>query len=128
MMSYHYRKFGQPVTTNTSKNTRIMCFRLPTTFTGISICVISSKNHPFYSVSTFTIYSGVAGSGLCILSKHPIVTTLFHSWSVNGYVHRITHGDWFGGKGVGLCRILVAGHPVNIYIAHVCYIMRGEPS
>lgn len=63
--------------------------------------------------------------------------TLFHAWSVNGYVHRIHHGkhfenipksfinidfdsgDWFGGKGVGLCKILVNNHPVNVYIAHV---------
>lgn len=38
-------------------------------------------------------FSGVLGSGLCILSKHPIVKTLFHAWSVNGYVHRIQHGN-----------------------------------
>lgn len=67
----------------------------------------------------FHIFSGVFGSGLCVLSKYPIVTTLFHAWSVNGYVHRIQHGDWFGGKGVGLCQILVNGYPVNVYIAHV---------
>lgn len=35
------------------------------------------------------------------------------------YVHRIQHGDWFGGKGVGLCQILINGYTVNIYIAHV---------
>lgn len=64
-------------------------------------------------------FSGVFGSGLCVLSKYPIVSTLFHAWSVNGYVHRIQHGDWFGGKGVGLCQILANGYPVNIYIAHV---------
>lgn len=63
--------------------------------------------------------SGVYGSGLCILSKYPIALTLFHAWSVNGYVHRIQHGDWFGGKGVGLCQIIVQNQPVNIYIAHV---------
>lgn len=64
----------------------------------------------------------MVGSGLCILSKYPITMTLFHSWSVNGYVHRVQHGDWFGGKGVGLCQIMVQKQPVNIYIAHVrCY-------
>lgn len=75
------------------------------------------------------IFSGVFGSGLCVLSKYPIVTTLFHAWSVNGYVHRIQHGDWFGGKGVGLCQILANGHPVNIYIAHVrlcCHLRRDN--
>ncbi|CAD7080239.1 unnamed protein product [Hermetia illucens] len=64
-------------------------------------------------------YSGVFGSGLCILSKYPIISALFHSWAVNGYAHRIQHGDWFGGKGVGLCRLLVQNRPVNLYIAHL---------
>uniref|UniRef100_U5EWI2 sphingomyelin phosphodiesterase n=1 Tax=Corethrella appendiculata TaxID=1370023 RepID=U5EWI2_9DIPT len=64
-------------------------------------------------------YSGVFGSGLCIFSKYPIVSSFFHAWSVNGYVHRIQHGDWFGGKGVGLCKILVNGQHVNVYAAHL---------
>uniref|UniRef100_A0A1B0DRC6 sphingomyelin phosphodiesterase n=1 Tax=Phlebotomus papatasi TaxID=29031 RepID=A0A1B0DRC6_PHLPP len=64
-------------------------------------------------------YSGVVGSGLCVLSKYPIVAAFFHAWSVNGYVHRIQHGDWFGGKGVGLCKISVQGHPINFYTAHL---------
>lgn len=64
-------------------------------------------------------YSGVVGSGLCVLSAYPIISALFHSWSVNGYVHRIQHGDWFGGKGVGLCQIKVNGSLINFYTAHV---------
>jgi sphingomyelin phosphodiesterase 2 len=86
-------------------------------------------------------YSGVLGSGLCVFSKHKIISTLFHSWSVNGYFHRIQHGDWFGGKGVGkykyksfnkikkfvlpemfssgLCRIRVQNQMVNFYTAHL---------
>lgn len=67
------------------------------------------------------LFSGVYGSGLCILSKYPITTTLFHVWALNGYIHRVQHGDWFGGKGVGLCKLLVNGHTVNVYIAHVSY-------
>lgn len=94
----------------------------------------------------------MVGSGLCILSKYPIAMTLFHSWSVNGYVHRIQHGkidfdfdifddlefriyftvsristgDWFGGKGVGLCQIMVQKQLVNIYIAHVRFMQLDE--
>ncbi|XP_013113184.1 putative neutral sphingomyelinase [Stomoxys calcitrans] len=64
-------------------------------------------------------YSGVIGAGLLVLSKYPIVTTLFHSWTVNGYCHRIQHADWFGGKGVGLCRIRVADRYVHLYNAHL---------
>lgn len=64
-------------------------------------------------------YSGVIGSGLCLFARHPIVGALFHAWPLNGYVHRVHHGDWFGGKGVGLCRLSVHGRLVNVYIAHV---------
>ncbi|KAJ6646463.1 putative neutral sphingomyelinase [Pseudolycoriella hygida] len=76
---------------------------------------VAQKTLPF----SHYFHSGVIGSGLCILSKYPITMTLFHSWSVNGYVHRIQHGDWFGGKGVGLCQIMVQKQLVNIYIAHL---------
>ncbi|CAK9804754.1 Putative neutral sphingomyelinase [Anthophora plagiata] len=64
-------------------------------------------------------YSGVIGSGICILSKFPIKNILFHKWPLNGYVHKIHHGDWFGGKGVGLCRLQVHDMNINMYIAHL---------
>ncbi|XP_075159885.1 neutral sphingomyelinase [Haematobia irritans] len=64
-------------------------------------------------------YSGVIGAGLLVLSKYPIVSALFHSWTVNGYFHRIQHADWFGGKGVGLCRIRVADRYIHLYNAHL---------
>lgn len=63
--------------------------------------------------------SGVMGAGLLVLSKYPIIGALFHAWSLNGYFHRIQHADWFGGKGVGLCKILVNGMVINLYNAHV---------
>ncbi|XP_030767188.1 putative neutral sphingomyelinase [Sitophilus oryzae] len=68
-------------------------------------------------------YSGVTGSGICILSKHQIEETFFHQWSVNGYIHKLHHGDWWGGKGVGLCRLKVESETdtfyVNVYSAHL---------
>lgn len=64
-------------------------------------------------------HSGVMGAGLLVLSKYPILGTLFHAWSVNGYFHRIQHADWFGGKGVGLCRILFGDQIVHLYNAHL---------
>ncbi|XP_014096081.1 putative neutral sphingomyelinase isoform X1 [Bactrocera oleae] len=64
-------------------------------------------------------YSGVMGSGLLVLSKYPILSSFFHPWSVNGYFHRIQHADWFGGKGVGLCRILVDKHVIHLYNTHL---------
>lgn len=67
------------------------------------------------------LFSGVAGSGVCILSKHPIKEAFFHQWSLNGYMHKIHHGDWFGGKGVGLCKIAFDQFTVNVYSAHVSF-------
>lgn len=49
---------------------------------------MSTKIYKYLYISC----SGVMGSGLCILSKYPITMTLFHAWSVNGYVHRVQHG------------------------------------
>ncbi|XP_018568210.1 putative neutral sphingomyelinase [Anoplophora glabripennis] len=64
-------------------------------------------------------YSGVTGSGVCILSRHPIEETFFHQWSVNGYIHKLHHGDWFGGKGVGLCKLKINNFNINVYSAHL---------
>lgn len=57
---------------------------------------------------------------MCVFSKYPLHDVFFHQWPVNGYVHKLQHGDWFGGKGVGLCRIRVMDYNINIYSAHVC--------
>ncbi|KAK3927734.1 Putative neutral sphingomyelinase [Frankliniella fusca] len=64
-------------------------------------------------------HSGVVGSGVCILSRYPIHDVLFHQWPVNGYVHKIHHGDWFGGKGVGLCQIYYNDLLIHVYTAHL---------
>lgn len=64
-------------------------------------------------------YSGVTGSGLCIISRWPFEAIMFHQWSLNGYIHKIFHGDWFGGKGIGLCRIITQGFHINIYTTHL---------
>ncbi|KAK7871624.1 hypothetical protein R5R35_001811 [Gryllus longicercus] len=64
-------------------------------------------------------YSGVLGSGLCVFSKFPFQDVFFHQWSLNGYVHKIQHGDWFGGKGIGLCTLKIRDMTVNLYTAHL---------
>ncbi|XP_014211102.1 putative neutral sphingomyelinase [Copidosoma floridanum] len=64
-------------------------------------------------------FSGVLGSGVCMFSRYPIDDVIFHKWPLNGYVHKIHHGDWFGGKGVGLCRLKVHNLDVHVYIAHL---------
>ncbi|KPJ00955.1 Putative neutral sphingomyelinase [Papilio xuthus] len=64
-------------------------------------------------------YSGVLGSGLCVFSKWLIQDVFFHQWPLNGYIHKIHHGDWFGGKGVGLCRIRCEDKLINVYCTHL---------
>ncbi|XP_071452487.1 putative neutral sphingomyelinase [Hetaerina americana] len=64
-------------------------------------------------------HSGVVGSGLCVFSKYPIENSLFHRWPLNGYAHKVQHGDWFAGKGIALCTFFVNGLKVNVYNTHM---------
>jgi len=77
------------------------------------------RNICIYLIISVLNYSGVFGSGVCIFSRYFIENVFFHQWPVNGYVHKLHHGDWFGGKGVGLCRVKCKGISINIYSAHV---------
>ncbi|XP_067129168.1 putative neutral sphingomyelinase [Centruroides vittatus] len=64
-------------------------------------------------------YSGVFGSGVCILSKSKIRDTAMNKYSLNGYAHKLQHGDWFGGKVAGLCKVKHSGLNINLYISHL---------
>lgn len=66
-----------------------------------------------------SLYSGAIGSGLCMFSKYQILETFYHNFPLNGYAHKIHHGDWFGGKGLGMCRLKVQDFRINVYITHV---------
>ena len=61
---------------------------------------------------------GIIGSGTCILSKYQIVDAAFHEFSLNGYPHKILHGDWFAGKGVGVCNINLSGLELHVFVSH----------
>lgn len=62
--------------------------------------------------------AGVIGSGLCIFSKVPIFHCLFIPFSANGYFYKFWHGDWFSGKGVGICCVLLNGLLFNLLTTH----------
>ncbi|XP_055343474.1 putative neutral sphingomyelinase [Paramacrobiotus metropolitanus] len=68
---------------------------------------------------TYYFHSGVIGSGVCVFSRGPIVSVLCHRYSLNGYAHKVWHGDWFGGKVAGLCKIVHKGLRINLYATHV---------
>jgi endonuclease/exonuclease/phosphatase family metal-dependent hydrolase len=62
--------------------------------------------------------SGLLGSGLLTLSKHPIIDCYFHPFRLKGKPEKITHGDYYVAKGVGLTRIQFFDTPVDIYNTH----------
>ncbi|CAI2295817.1 unnamed protein product [Caenorhabditis sp. 36 PRJEB53466] len=75
-----------------------------------------SSVYPFYHY----FHSGFTGSGVCVFSRHPIVSTLTHRYSLNGFAHHIHRGDWFGGKVVGLAEIEMDGDVrINFYSTHL---------
>lgn len=37
---------------------------------------------------------------------------------MNGYPHKVWHGDWFGGKGLGVCQIEFAGFDIHLFTSH----------
>jgi len=63
--------------------------------------------------------NGIIGTGTCILSKAPIQDATFHEFSLNGYPHKVLHGDWFAGKGLGVCRIDYKGLNIHVFISHM---------
>mgnify|MGYP003476955172 FL=1 len=54
---------------------------------------IRERLRDFYPYSHY-FFSGAMGSGLCLFSRYKILSAFFHHWAVNGYVHKIQHGDW----------------------------------
>ncbi|CAM9096921.1 unnamed protein product [Lampetra planeri] len=63
--------------------------------------------------------SGVIGSGLAIFSKHRISDTFLYRYSLNGYPYMAHHGDWFGGKAVGLAVLNLGKLKANVYVTHL---------
>lgn len=63
--------------------------------------------------------SGVIGSGLAIFSKHRIQDTFRYCYSLNGYPYMIQHGDWFGGKAVGMAILNIGNTTAHVYVTHL---------
>nr|CBN80739.1 Sphingomyelin phosphodiesterase 2 [Dicentrarchus labrax] len=64
--------------------------------------------------------SGVIGSGLAIFSKHRIHDTFLYRYSLNGYPYMAHHGDWFGGKAVGMAVLKIGSLTAIVYVTHGC--------
>jgi len=61
---------------------------------------------------------GIGGTGTCIFSKSVIQDTTFHEFSMNGYPHKFWHGDWFSGKGLGVCKLDYKGLIIHVFTSH----------
>ncbi|XP_060069542.1 putative neutral sphingomyelinase [Ylistrum balloti] len=64
-------------------------------------------------------YSGAIGSGVCVFSKFPILESFYYRFSLNGYAHKVFHGDWFGGKGVGMCIVKFQDFRLGLFCTHL---------
>lgn len=74
-----------------------------------------SSSHPH----SHYFKSGVIGSGLAIFSKHRIQDTFVYRYSLNGYPYMAHHGDWFGGKAVGMAVLNIGSLTANVYVTHL---------
>ena len=62
--------------------------------------------------------NGIIGTGTSIFSKARIQDVTFHEFGLNGYPHKLAHGDWFGGKGLGVCKVDFRGFNIHLFISH----------
>ncbi|XP_048579092.1 putative neutral sphingomyelinase isoform X2 [Nematostella vectensis] len=63
--------------------------------------------------------SGVIGSGVCVFSRYPIIESFTYRYTLNGYMYKIAHGDWFGGKSSGYCVIDHPLQPIHFFTTHL---------
>uniref|UniRef100_A0A3B3Z6L4 sphingomyelin phosphodiesterase n=1 Tax=Periophthalmus magnuspinnatus TaxID=409849 RepID=A0A3B3Z6L4_9GOBI len=82
-------------------------------FLGLKKKLAFSHPHSHY------FKSGVIGSGLAIFCKHRIHDTFLYRYSLNGYPYMAHHGDWFGGKAVGMAIIQIGNLTANVYVTHL---------
>lgn len=82
-------------------------------YARISSAIKGSYPYSFY------FHSGFTGSGVCVFTRFPIVSTIMHRYSLNGFAHHIHRGDWFGGKVVGMVELEVESFRVNFYTTHL---------
>ncbi|KAM6980882.1 sphingomyelin phosphodiesterase 2-like [Aplochiton taeniatus] len=74
-----------------------------------------ASSHPY----SHYFKSGVIGSGLAMFSKHRVHDSFLYRYSLNGYPYMAHHGDWFGGKAVGMVVLNIDGHTAHIYVTHL---------
>ena len=79
---------------------------------------LAQLTNPVFRYSHY-FHSGVIGSGVCLLSRWPIIDILSYKYNLNGYAHKFHHGDWFGGKVVGMAKVQHHDMVANLYVTHL---------
>lgn len=69
--------------------------------------------HAWHNAATF------GGSGLVVVSRVPILRSSFHPYQSRGLAHRITHGDYYSGKGFALLELETRPTPVALLNSHL---------
>ncbi len=66
------------------------------------------------------LWKNFEGTGLLIISKYPIIETMYKAFTLNGKPYKFWHGDYFVCKGVGLARVVTPyGGMVDVYTTHL---------
>ncbi|MCP5059249.1 MAG: hypothetical protein GY937_21295 [bacterium] len=67
------------------------------------------------------------GSGLLLVSRHPLGEARFHRFRLSGLPERIDHGDYFSGKGAVVVSIDTPAGPVDILDTHLVAHYASDP-
>ncbi|EGZ10082.1 sphingomyelin phosphodiesterase-like protein [Phytophthora sojae] len=69
------------------------------------------------------------GTGLLVLSKFPISSALYHSFSLSGRPYALHESDFVANKGVGLLRVETPAGQIDVYVTHLLanYNAGGKP-
>ena len=84
----------------------------------------------FFSLPTppTHIHSGIIGSGLCVFSRHPIISVNAQKFTAGGALREIKDGEMFAGKGILTCRIMTPSGPLLFATTHVSLKLRDRGS
>ncbi|KAM0788191.1 hypothetical protein ACM66B_001350 [Microbotryomycetes sp. NB124-2] len=74
--------------------------------------VIAARAKEAGLVHSRFFYSGAIGSGLAILSAHPITSSFIHPYPLNGFPLHFIEGDFFAGKSA--CGVTIDVHDVGL--------------
>ena len=82
--------------------------------------IISIPTHTHIHTHTRThTHSGIIGSGLCVFSRHPIISAYSHQFTAGDGIYRFKTGEIFAGKGVMAVKITTPEGIITFYNTHV---------